>query len=350
MPTDLPSPANQKRLLEIDALLRKGYPGHTRECIINHLRNHCNQRISLSTFNRDMDSLRKLGAPIDHQYREDGEGKSVGWYYTDTAWALSRTLADKEILRAFLIAQNTMSQYAGLPAIANALRQAIGKIFPEFTRRVTVHPENLMPVSFSAENQMQVDTALWSLIVEATQKHRHLRITYKKGRGAELGKASTRDIAPYHIVNLQGVWYLLASKSRTDPALRQYAFARIEKAEMLDGHTRIPKTLDIAKMLEVTFGQFIGDPDNLEEIHIRFDQSVAHLVMSRKLSARETKTVLPNGDIDLHFPASASGPLPFYHIKSWVLSWGANATVIAPDNLKADVRQEIARMAEKATP
>ena len=348
MPIDLPSPANQKRLLKMDFLLRKGYPGHTREEIVRHLRIHCHQSISLSTFNRDISRLRALGAPIDHQYREDGNGKSVGWYYTDTAWTLSTTLASKDILRAFLVAQNTMRQYVGLPAIANALHQAIGKIFPEFTREVTVHPEKLMPVSFSAENQIQVDPDHWSLIVEATQKHRYLRITYKKGWGAGSGKTTTRDIAPYHIVNLQGVWYLLGSASHADPALRQYAFTRIQKVEMLDGAAIIPENLDVAKMLEVTFGQFIGDPDNLEEIHIRFDRSIAHLVTLRQFSARETKTELPNGDIDLRFPASPSGPLPHYHIKSWVLSWGANATVIAPESLKNDVRQEIARMAERA--
>lgn len=81
-------------------------------------------------------------------------------------------------------------------------------------------------------------------------------------------------------------------------------------------------------------------------MHVRFKKNAAPLVMSRQFSASEKKTVLPNGDIDLRFPASAAGPIPFYNIKSWVLSWGADAEVLAPEALKAIVRKETVRMAE----
>jgi proteasome accessory factor B len=154
-------------------------------------------------------------------------------------------------------------------------------------------------------------------------------------------------VAPYHIVNLQGTWYLLASASEKDDSLRQYALSRIQTAKMLEHTFTIPAGFDIDRLLSITFGQFIGDPNKLEEVHVRFKKKVAPLVLSRQFSALEKKTVLANGDIDLRFPASAAGPIPFYNIKSWVLSWGADAEVIAPERLKSEVENEISALAKR---
>ena len=64
---------------------------------------------------------------------------------------------------------------------------------------------------------------------------------------------------------------------------------------------------DIDKILEVTFGQFIGDPNNIAEVHVRFNKRVAPLVMSRQFSAAEQKKVLPGGDNPAFCSSRVSG-------------------------------------------
>ncbi|MEI7901320.1 MAG: WYL domain-containing protein [bacterium] len=343
MKRDTVETENQLRLFEIDKLLREGNPGYTREQITNHLRKHSYSH-SLRTFNRDMKRLIELGAPVEHKYQDGELCKVVKWYYKDTSWTISKRPMTRGVLLALLLSQHVMEQYAGLP-IAKDIRRAFDELTDSFSSKATMRLESLLPISFAAEQAEPIALEIWSQVASALIQRRRLRIMYQNRWGDDAGKIGMRDIAPYHIVNLHGAWYLLGSASYRDPSTRQYAFSQIRKAEMLKEHICIPDSFDIRQILAVTFGQFIGDPDKVEEIHVRFSKKVAPLVMSRRFSARERKETLPNGDIDLRFPASAAGPWPLYHIRSWVLSWGADAKVIAPESLKDSVRQEIRKMA-----
>lgn len=336
----------QRRLLEIDQCLRKSRMGMTKAAILKHLESQ-DLKSSLRSFWRDIEHLRDLGAPINHDaYINTVTGdKEERWFYNDPAWTFSQMPMTEGTLFALLVSQRVMRQFAGLP-MAQELVRAFNEIADPFNRKIAVQHDTLVPISFSSEKSVPVDPIVWEQVTKAAMRHRRLRITYQKGWQNEVGESATRNVAPYHIVNLQGTWYLLATASEKDNALRQYSFSRIKKAKMLEHTFTIPTDFDIDRILSITFGQFIGDPNDIEEVHVQFDKQVAPLVMSRQFSSRERKELLPNGDIDLRFPVSAAGPLPFCHIKSWVLSWGANAKVLAPEALKAIVRDEIVRMAE----
>jgi hypothetical protein len=55
---------------------------------------------------------------------------------------------------------------------------------------------------------------------------------------------------------------------------------------------------------------------------------------------------LGNGDIDMRFPATPGDKMPYYNVKGWVLSWGADIKVIGPEGLKKAVCEEIKKMAK----
>jgi len=338
------APTHQRRLLEIDQCLRRGRPGRTREQILDTLRS-VGFEVSVRTYWRDIDRLRALGAPVNHDTVVDPATgiKEERWFYNDAAWTFSQIPMTEGTLFALLVSQRVMRQFAGLP-VADELKRAFDEIADAFNRKIAVQHDTLVPISLSPETPDPVKPEVWTQVAQAAMRHRRLKISYRKGWGNEKEEVTVRNVAPYHIVNLQGTWYLLATASETDDALRQYALSRIQKAKMLEHAFTIPGDFDIDKLLSITFGQFIGKLDDVEEIRVRFKKTVAPLVMSRRFSVSENKTVLPNGDIDLRFPASAAGPFPFYHIRSWVLSWGADATVLAPEKLKIAVREEIKKM------
>ncbi|MEI7946518.1 MAG: WYL domain-containing protein [bacterium] len=340
----------QQRLLALDQIIRQSKSkGITREEIIKRLARQ-GIIISLSTFNRDTEMLRgDLKAPLNNDYLQNANGEwGVRWFYTDPAWTLSDISLTEGTLFALLVSRQVMEQYAGLP-VAKDLKSAFDQIADTFNKQVTIQHETMVPISFSSEKTSDVDPEVWNAVIQATMRHRRLQINYRKGWGNEDGKTEKRSIHPYHIVNLQGAWYLLGTASATDMALRQYAMSRIQEAKVLDHHFDIPETFDIKKIMDVTFGQFIGDPDRVETVHVRFSQRVAPLVQSRHFSGREERAVLPDGSIELKFPASSEGPWPYYHIKSWILSWGSDIEVLGPEQLKALVAEEIKKLAACAS-
>ncbi len=348
MKLELISKPGQQRLIALDQSLRTGgSAGRTREQITLRLEAQ-GFKISLRTFNRDIQKLRELGAPVGNEYRRDGDGMMVvRWFYTDPSWTMSEIPMTEGTLFALLVSQRVMEQFTGLP-LADDLKNAFNTIADVFNRKIAVQHDNLVPISFSREKAEAIKPAVWAEVARATMKHRHLKISYTKGWRNERGEISTRKVIPYHIVNLTDTWYLLASASLENPELRQYSLARMVAAKMLKQHGHPPEDFDINRILDHTFGRFIGDPESVEEIHVVFDRRVAPLINSRQFSALEKRAVLKNGDIELRFPASPTGHWPYYHITCWILSWGADVRVVAPETLKKTVQAEIDRMARAA--
>jgi predicted DNA-binding transcriptional regulator YafY len=339
---------NQRRLLALDQCLRKDpTKGISRENIITSLKNQ-GYDASLRTFARDIAKLRELKAPIAYKPVPDELGHdTVRWYYSDPSWTLSSIKITDGNLFYLLIAQKILEQYSGLP-VAKHLSKAFDEITEALNRKVTVSHDMLLPISFSPEKTTPVDANIWNEVIRATVKHLHLQITYDKGWKSEgQTSLSTRTVEPYHIVNLQGTWYLLASASDSNREIRQYALTRIKAAKVLNKAFEVPLDFNVQKILNVTFGQFIGNPDDEVEICVRINKRVAHLAMERQFSALEKKTTLSNGDVKISFPATSSGPWPFYHIKSWILSWGADIEVIAPEELKRIVAEEVSKMSSR---
>lgn len=337
---------NQKRLITLDLIIRKARSkGVTRKAIIDMLKGKSFQA-SLSTFNRDVKRLRDdLHAPLVNEYGKDRDGNwAVLWRYTDPSWTLSDVSLTEGDLFGLLVAQRVMEQYEGLPT-KDDLQKIFDCMADKFNRLVTVQHETLLPISFSSERPDPVKPEIWKTVAKAAMQHQRLKISYTNIWGNESGDNKPRNVAPYHIVNLQGVWYLLATAGEKDDSLRQYALSRITRATMLNHHFTIPDSFDIDKLLEITFGQFIGDPAKIEEIHLRFKKCIAPLIKSRHFSRTEQRNMLPSGDIELKFKASSAGPYPFMHIKSWVLSWGSDVEVLGPPRLAKLVNDEIRKMA-----
>lgn len=345
MPTDLILPPKSKRLLELDKLLRQGKPGKPFDFMLAHLRTF-GFRVSRRTLNRDIQTLRKQGADIKVEYSQGEEAKLPHWYYTDPSWTLSPPAMTLGMFQALLIAQHAMEQYTGLP-IAGDIRQAIETAWPVFTREVSRRRLNLVPIRFTTQAEPQLDRNVWRAVVTATLKRRRIRISYVKGWGNKQRRTTTRDVAPYHIVNLQGAWYLLGSASRKDESSRQYALSRIKSVEILKETIGIPEWFDIDAIIRNSFGQFLGKPEDAVKVQVRFSAEVAPLIESRRFSATEERRVLDNGDIVVSFLASPAGPKPYYNVKSWVLSWGTGIEVLGPQPLKDEVDKEVAALAAK---
>lgn len=336
---------NQRRLMALDQCIRK-YKGKgvSRERILESLKTQ-GFKVSVRTFARDINMLRELKAPICYKKEPDTTGKEVFvWYYTNLSWSLSPLKIKDDDLFYLLVANRILEQYKGLP-VAKHLQEAFKQITESLDRKTAISSDMSIPITFAPEHGAPVDPKVWNIIFRATNKGLQIKIAYLKG-WTTTGKAelSVRTIEPYHIVNLLGTWYLLGTASVTDKAIRQYAISRIRNAEIVAQKVQVPPTFKVQDLLDVTFDQFIGDPSQTARVVVRFKKRITHLAMERHFCATEKKTRMPNGDLELSFSTSAAGPLPFYNIKSWILSWGADIEVVEPAELKQLVADEVAKM------
>jgi predicted DNA-binding transcriptional regulator YafY len=88
------------------------------------------------------------------------------------------------------------------------------------------------------------------------------------------------------------------------------------------------------------FGGFIASKGATQyEFVFHFDQKVSHRVSEMKWHHSQQERLLDDGRIEIRFNTSG-----LEGVLRWILAWGDQVTVMAPDELKDRIRQELAGM------
>lgn len=340
-----------QRIAAMDVIIRTAAPKHkrTRDAIMLEVTRRVYDEYAekpsykRSTFERDKDAMRNapIPAPIWSDEYEDDEGKFHSfYYYGDETYRWPEMEFDLGDMQSLQLAVALLEPYKNLPAIKH-LRGVAEKISEGIGQ---TQGEKLgIPVYFSPLADNEIDPEIWVVVLGAATRRKILAITYSGWK--KQNPNQPRRIAPYAIVQLEGEWYIVGTAGLTDESLRQYKMNRILTAKETKAPFVIPADFDVEKILSNTFGRFIGLGEE-ETVTIRFAKDVATQIAGQKWHPQQ-KLSKPNkkGERTLTFPVSKAGPWPYYHVKSWILSWGANAEVLAPAELKDLVRQEIQKMA-----
>lgn len=340
----------QHRLFVIDPMLRRP-GGATRGQITSVVQAQVsgNRQLDYSraTFRRDLDTLQDMGAQIRQVWRFDqGENRTDCFYeYADMSWTMGKVTVREGDLFAVLLAKEVVDRYAGLP-IAEDLERVYGHLQREVDNTMSLRTDQLAPIAFAArgEARQRASAKIWKEVLAATTRRRALEINYRKDWGEMTGSScapTRRVVHPYHIVNLCGTWYLVGSHSAKDPSIRQYRIDSILEARALKERFVLPMNFNINDLLDTTFGQFIGTPQDAVDVRLRFRKRAAPLIKGREFQPYQRMQSLPDGGVELTLRVSQSGPLPLYHVARWVLSFGPDVEVLAPDQL----RKQVARLA-----
>ena len=83
------------------------------------------------------------------------------------------------------------------------------------------------------------------------------------------------------------------------------------------------------------FGRYVGKPGVVHNVAIRFTKSAVPWMLERRWHPKQKVKKHRDGGITLSFPAPA-----LYEVKRWVLSWGAEAEVLRPKELRDEVVSE----------
>ena len=311
------------RLLELDRQIRAGdYP--------NCLKFSGEYEVSQKTIQRDIDFLRdQMNAPIEY------DRERQGFYYKDTTWFLPALSLSEGDLFVLLVASKALEAYRGTP-VAKELERVFTKITDLLPDKISLKPELVFSrFSFTSPPSKPVDEKIWTCVVRGLLHQQYVKMKY---HAFEAKEAREQLLAPYHIANLQGEWYVLGS-SDTHPGIRQFALARIKSAAICEKGFAFPEDFDAKKLVSRTFSRFVGTKSYA--IRLLFDKEVAPWVSERIWHPNQKTSKRKNGGVELTFHAAG-----LFEIQRWILAWGSHVKVLEPLELKKTVAEEIKRMSK----
>ena len=166
-------------------------------------------------------------------------------------------------------------------------------------------------------------------IHQAIQQHCYLSFIYQKVNRQE-GKGANFIVAPYKLVNKNGVWYLIAVH---DEKIKVFSVARIRKVQIEQSQFKPDKA--ISKRINSTDSIYFEG--TLDEVMLKIHANVAVYFKRRSLLPNQeiVKELLDGTLIVMCRNVHEQEIMPL------VRYWIPNIEIIAPDTLKQQLTQQL---------
>lgn len=295
---------------------------------------------STKTIQRDLNFMRDhLDLPVAYDEVEHG------YYYTGPVAQFPFLQTTAEDLVALVIARNALRHLADTPLLAS-LRHSLQKLQQGMQDRVSIPWSNLdQAFSVKADGLSRRDLGLFDKIAHAIVEQRELRFDYTK---LDADKAEPRQLRPYHLAEIDGGWYVIGHDIDRG-ARRTFAVQRMKGISLSASKFKRPDDFRLEDHFAGSFGVWTlpdhgeGKPAPPQPVRIRFRGFAARFVPERRWHPSQQITALDRtGDnIELRMELSA-----FEDLKRWILSFGDQAEVVEPKELREAVRKELDAAAE----
>ncbi len=288
------------------------------------------------TVQRDITFMKdRFGAPIVVS-RKNG-----GYYYTEPAWFLPSVPLTEGELFSLLIARQAVAQYRGTPVV-QTLEKVFIKIAGSLSESISVLPEYAAGIiSFAPSAALAVDETIWNRLLQSARNRQSVQMRYSSRKSKE---TALRTVDPYHIINMQGDWYLFGHDHRHGK-ICQFQLHRIQTVRVMDKPFEVRPNFDLSDIVNSSFGNF-GSADDLQTVRLHIAGDMAELFEDRIFHPQQTVKKREDA-FEISFPVSAAGARPFFHLIQWILSMGRDVEVLEPKHLKTLLREEIRLMKEK---
>jgi predicted DNA-binding transcriptional regulator YafY len=143
------------------------------------------------------------------------------------------------------------------------------------------------------------------------------------------------QIDPLHFFERDGGLYLFVSKTAYGD-IRVLAVERIKELVKTEDAFVYPEGFDPEKRLRSAFNITMDDPI---EVRIRFSAGQARYIRERQWADQQMIEEEDNGSVILTLQTSG-----WWDVKRWVLSFGAEAEVLEPIELREEVTDALQRM------
>ncbi len=280
------------------------------------------------TVYRDLDALMYAGFPVVSEKR-DGR---VYYRFLESFGLGDVPFTPDEVL-ALAFSEDLLRVLEGTvfhDSIASALHKIRAGLGPEIEKFLDQLGESFRvlpgPHKRYADQRETIER-----LNDALLRHRTVEMRYRTG---STGKVATRRLDPYRLWYRSGGLYVIGHDHRSGE-VRTFAVERIRTAEVTDAAFEVPESFDFEAYTEGAFG-VVAEP--ARPVRIRFSKERALQVAERTWHPSQRTAPGPDGSLELCLEVGSTTEL-----RDWILSFGAAAEVLEPEELRDEVAAEIAR-------
>ena len=307
------------RLLQIDEEIRSGkFPNAT----------SLSKKIEVSsrTIQRDIEYMRDMyKAPIEFDAYKNG------YYYTEENFYIkSVPLSEGELFSVALFDQ-LLEQYRNTP-LENDLRSVFKKIEMSLPNKITLDSSFLQNQTTFIPDQMgTINPENFSKIFSALKNRHVLDFEY---RPLQKTTWMTRRINPLHAVCQKGNWYVMGfCHDKKD--IRVFNFSRMQNVTESKEKFDIPKDFNPDKYFDKEIGIWLSATKKYT-VELLISAEIGTFALERSWNKNQKIEQREDGSVWVSFETTQ---LP--EVKRWVLGQGKTVKVLGPDELIAQVKEEV---------
>ena len=308
------------RLLQIDEEIRSGkFPNAT----------SLSKKIEVSsrTIQRDIEYMRDMyNAPIEFDAYKNG------YYYTEENFYIkSVPLSEGELFSVALFDQ-LLEQYRNTP-LENDLRSVFKKIEMSLPNKITLDSSFLQnQITFIPDQMGTINPENFSKIFSALKNRHVLDFEY---RPLQKTTWMTRRINPLHAVCQKGNWYVMGfCHDKKD--IRVFNFSRMQNVTESKEEFDIPEDFNPDKYFDKEIGIWLSATKKYT-VELLISAEIGTFALERSWNKNQKIEQREDGSVWVSFETTQ---LP--EVKRWVLGQGKTVKVLGPDELIAQVKEEVA--------
>lgn len=308
------------RLLQIDEEIRSGkFPNAT----------SLSKKIEVSsrTIQRDIEYMRDMyNAPIEFDAYKNG------YYYTEENFYIkSVPLSEGELFSVALFDQ-LLEQYRNTP-LENDLRSVFKKIEMSLPNKITLDSSFLQnQITFIPDQMGTINPENFSKVFSALKNRHVLDFEY---RPLQKTTWMTRRINPLHAVCQKGNWYVMGfCHDKKD--IRVFNFCRMQNVTESKEEFDIPEDFNPDKYFDKEIGIWLSATKKYT-VELLISAEIGTFALERSWNKNQKIEQREDGSVWVSFETTQ---LP--EVKRWVLGQGKTVKVLGPDELIAQVKEEVA--------
>jgi proteasome accessory factor B len=289
--------------------------------------------VSKKTVLRDVKFMKEqLDLPL--KYHE----KKHGFYFTEPVSEFAPMQLSRGELVALFVAEKAVEALKGT-RLHKLVQDSLHKIAEACPEYVSLKWQDMDEAfSMKTTGALKSSVEVFSTLMDAVLEQREVEFDYHK---LESRRVERRQVRPYHIIQLQQGWYLIAHDPRRG-ALRKFALQRMNGLKLLKSRFVRDPSFNIRDYLASGFGVWSYPEDAPRfEVRIRFTGWAARYVAERQWHASQSITPINADGSEIEFRAELAG---LEEITRWVMSHGRQARVIGPEELVKRVWDELEAM------
>lgn len=279
------------------------------------------------TIRRDFAALEEAGLPLE-RHTEQG---AVSWSLIRQAG--SRHLAGALNAEHFLALKAAEAQSGvarSMPALLATLEDLAGKIETALGPRGRQQLADIEACFYSYDKHLYAEAPpdiLWPLI-EAISKRRLCQVTYRSPK--RQGETTTFEVLPLKLFIHHHAPYLMGHIYKYD-TVGSLNLQRLISLQVLSRQGEVPEHFDPNLLEEAAFGIWRDGPPTAYSL--LFDAEIAPYILERRWHPSQFMERHDDGTLTLSFRCHAS-----VEVEAWVASWRQHVTVLAPQGLRASLR------------